>query len=1184
MKIYPPHFGLRRPPLVIAMALACCALTGEAARAQQAAPQPAAPTASSARVPTPAEIARSAAAANSSGASNDSTVILSPFEVRPEEDSGYQATSTLAGTRLRSELKDLAASISVVTKDFMNDVNATDITSLLVYTMGTEVGGFGGNFSDLTNPEAQGVFDDALGQASPGTRVRGLIAADRTRNYFLTDTPMDGYNLDRVEISRGANAILFGLGSPAGVINSSLIKADLRKTSTSVNGQFGSYGSYRGTLDHNQVVFRNKLSVRLAALYEKTEYPTDFAFSRKKGVTVTATYQPFKNTTIRAISEFGRSDSNRPEIRPPYDKFSWWWAAGKPVWNPVTGTGRLLGTPQAPFTATTVLTATGGRQGANYLTGNWDGLTPNLPGIFYQDPNSSAIGGIAIGGGRTVDGIKGFADNAYLNSAGTALIAGGMIGLNSWPIVMQNVYRANDPLRTLYTKEPMVSDPAVFDFYHQMVGGPTKYEWGWWDTHNITLEQTFLNKQAGIEVSFDKQQLDNGFTSPISYRINLDVNEVLPNGAPNPNFLRPVSLGSGFKRVYSQDREASRVTGYYSFDLQKVPGPKWLGRFLGRHMLNANYARQDSFSQKFGGTLWSNDFDWRIYESQALPGTASSTARIVPTVHYIGGSFQNLAGPADARAQGFRASQDPSGVPTMTILTNKRPTTTAPSALQPWSPVTFGVISNGKYDVRNTIRNAQGYSDRTELQVRSLSAALQSHWLEGTIVTTAGWRRDQVWSFDSGLAGMTNLGTADVRWDVWYPKLTRAIKAESTNWGAVGHLPGFIRRRLPWGTEISAFYNSATNFRVAPQRFTITGEALPSETGETKEYGVRLSTFNGKLDFKVGRYTTIADKASVGNLAGAIGQLASVVGNVIDRNYAGDNINNPAGIAQFEAWLNTPYGQTFNAAFNSTFINNNDPGKPASLYGRYADATGDRGQITAVSALESTGLELEMVFNPIRNWRISANAASAEAVRTNIAPELYDFIFNPNGGLLSLVQNSNGTPTAAGSLIGGPTGSNSLLTYVNGNVINNGLITTFAQEGTKTDELRKWSFRAVTNYQFSNEIFGGRLKGFNVGGAVRWSDRPLLGYAGKTITSGGATLVVSDVARPYLGPRETIFDLSFGYRRKLTDRINWSIQLFVKNVGVGKELRPLAVWPDGQVVQWTIREPQKWTLSNSFTF
>jgi outer membrane receptor protein involved in Fe transport len=1169
--------------------LACALLIGASAFAQQPAPSSPPSASTPRRVPTAAEVTSSnSSGSNSANSASDPATVLSPFEVRPEEDSGYQATSTLAGTRLRSELKDLAASISVVTKDFMNDVNATDLTSLLVYTTGTEVGGWGGNFSDLSNPEAGGVFDDALGQASPGTRVRGLIAADRTRNYFLTDTPMDGYNIERVEISRGANAILFGLGSPAGVVNSSLIKSDPRRTRTNLGTSIGSYGSYRGTLDHNQVLLRDKLSLRMAGVYGNTQYSTDFAFEKKKGVTLTGTYLPFKNTTIRAISEVGRTDSNRPEIRPPYDKFSWWWAAGKPVWNPVTGTGRLIGTPQAPFNATTVYNAAGVRTGNNYISANWDGLTANLPGLFYPDPNSSRLGGIDIGGGRTVDGIKGFADNAILNATGTALMAGGLLGLNSTALVERTVYQASNPLAALYTREPMINNPGIFNFYEQMLGGPTKYEWGWWTTHNVTIEQTFLNKDLGFEVSFDKQNLDNGFTSPIGYRLNMDINEVLPNGAPNPNFLRPVTLSSGFKRVYSQDREAFRGTGYYKWDARTLPGPRWLSKFLGRHLLNGSYARQDHFYERLGGTLWSNDLDWRAFESQAGAGTASSTARIAPVVNYIGPSVAGAAGPNDVRMQGLTASHDPSGIPSMTLLTHQRPvgaTPTAPSNFRPYEVQTFSLLSNGKYDVRRTVRNANGYANRTELNVKSLSFALQSHWLENTIVTTAGWRKDEVDSLDAGLPAQGPLGTAVIDPDAWYPTLTRAIKEESTNWGIVGHLPQFIARRLPWNTTLSAFYNEATNFRVAPQRFTITNEALPSETGDTKEYGVRLSTFDNRLELKFARYRTIADKASVGNLAGAIGQLAAMINNVVDQNFGGINQTNPAGIAAFESWVASPAGQVFNRAFSQTFVDNNDAAKPRGTYGRWADSASDRGQITAVSALESVGTEIELVFNPTRNWRISASAASAEAVRTNIAPELFNFLFSPTDGLMTLVQNPNGTPTDAGRLIGSPSGSsNTLQSYLTSNVINNGLITTFAQEGTKTDELRKWGFRAVTNYQFGSEIFGGRLKGFNVGGALRWSDKQLIGYAGTTINSGGQTLVISDVNRPFFGPREWIVDLSAGYKRKLTDKINWSVQLFVKNVGVGDELRPLGTWPDGRVVNWTIKEPQKWTLSNSFSF
>src|SRR4029077_16292632 len=104
-------------------------------------------------------------------------------------------------------------------------------------------------------------------------------------------------------------------------------------------------------------------------------------------------------------SEFGRTDSNRPEIRPPYDRYSWWWTAGKPVWNPTAQVGRPLGPPQAPFTATSSIQANGTRVGTpvSYLTANWGGGTTNEPLLFYTDPHSSVIGGIPVGGGRTVE-------------------------------------------------------------------------------------------------------------------------------------------------------------------------------------------------------------------------------------------------------------------------------------------------------------------------------------------------------------------------------------------------------------------------------------------------------------------------------------------------------------------------------------------------------------------------------------------------------------------------------------------------------------------------------------------------------------------------------------------------------------------------------------------------------------
>ncbi len=51
------------------------------------------------------------------------------------------------------------------------------------------------------------------------TRVRGLDSADNTRDYFLTNIPWDAFDVGRVDLQRGPNSILFGTGSPAGIIN-----------------------------------------------------------------------------------------------------------------------------------------------------------------------------------------------------------------------------------------------------------------------------------------------------------------------------------------------------------------------------------------------------------------------------------------------------------------------------------------------------------------------------------------------------------------------------------------------------------------------------------------------------------------------------------------------------------------------------------------------------------------------------------------------------------------------------------------------------------------------------------------------------------------------------------------------------------------------------------------------------
>src|SRR5687767_8118233 len=229
-------------------------------------------------------------------------VELSPFVVQENTDQGYYASQTLAGGRLRQDIKDLGTSIQVVTKELMDDLGVTGVEELFQYTTSTEVAGILGNFT--------GAVDGGGGETNTGearrnpdgtTRVRGLAAPDRARNFFKTDIPFDSYNTDRIDINRGANSFLFGLGSPAGLTNTGLVKARFRDTnelSTRI-GSGGKNPSYRGSFNLNRVLIKDTLAIHGALLMDRTQYrqqPTYKDDDRQYGA---ITYRPFKhNDTV----------------------------------------------------------------------------------------------------------------------------------------------------------------------------------------------------------------------------------------------------------------------------------------------------------------------------------------------------------------------------------------------------------------------------------------------------------------------------------------------------------------------------------------------------------------------------------------------------------------------------------------------------------------------------------------------------------------------------------------------------------------------------------------------------------------------------------------------------------------------------------------------------------------------
>src|SRR5688572_6314132 len=184
------------------------------------------------------------------------TVILSPFTVDSGDNSGYRANNTLSGTRLKTDLADIPSAVSVFTKEFLDDIGATSIQDAYLYSVSTE------NENEFARNDTEG--DDVSSQNM--SRVRGLVSSSTTRGFFDTRFRADGYNSERYTVSRGPNSILYGIGSPGGLVDQGVKQARYDRDAYEFGFRFDSEKGHRSTVDFNKVILKNRLGFRFAGL------------------------------------------------------------------------------------------------------------------------------------------------------------------------------------------------------------------------------------------------------------------------------------------------------------------------------------------------------------------------------------------------------------------------------------------------------------------------------------------------------------------------------------------------------------------------------------------------------------------------------------------------------------------------------------------------------------------------------------------------------------------------------------------------------------------------------------------------------------------------------------------------------------------------------------------------------
>lgn len=1178
--------------------------------------------------PSTAASSSSTSANNVKPEDTDGTVVqLTPFEIAATKDRGYQATETLAGTRIRTELRDVGAAISVITKEFLQDIGATDNSTLLQYTTNTEVAGVHSTYAGLGNGTS---VDESgtLRAPSGANRVRGLSAADNTRDFFVTDIPWDFYAVDRIDIQRGPNSILFGLGKPSGIVNASMKGAEFR-TFGSVEARAGSYGSFRSSLDFNQQLIPKTLSIRVDGLWNDEKYRQKPAFQDDHRIYGAVRFDPQfikiagAHTSIRFKYEHGDINANRPRTVTPNDNVSAWF---RPVAvsasNPFGGMNRQLITNgyDAERGDTANIVAGDGRgltqlASPNYqpwITGQGNQQQP----FWFIDGLSNQLyrvyGGFINPGARNADGTVRGAAQGLVGKR----FSGVFYGVASLPTYATNA-RLPGYQYGQYRQQSLL-DSSVFNYNDNLIDGPTKSEFEKWDTGNLTISQTLLNDRIGIELAYDHQKYKRGGEAFLgnSPTINIDILSNFQDLVANPNVGRPYVSGPGSGNSYRSDRKYYRGSLFAELRTSDWTKNDFITKLIGRQRVNGAYSNEKYYTENLSWRQYGSSKAWDDYWNGNNAQASAIGDRPPLAFVYLGSPLTSRTSAAGASIPGITANVQltdskvyvfdstwnnpavafnaPWTVPA-NLTTAYDPNTATTQASNPANYVGW----NSNFNM-NLIRY-NGGADSSLLttaqqalrESKSYAGSWQSYFWKDAFVVTYGWRYDEVKGKDVTAPGVaSNRGILNLNPDVYrLPSLfptSQIFKDHSTSGGIVAHLNRLLPRDpLPINASLS--YNESKNFEIGGVRRDIYGNAIGNPTGKTRDYGVLLATKDNKISLRVVKFESSVQSAnSQLSNAGGLGQI--IQQGLRWRNvfkyqlgvYTPDTANQPQdrnnwqpdptkGETQADADRRRDASIAAWDAIQSKLM-------PTGFFNAwgfdptqvYAYVSTPPQGFTVTADTKSKGYEFELTANPLPNWRIAFNASETEATRTNVGGKVMDeyvsYIDAQMAGPAGEMRQFSGGPTAT-------------TTAIMWNSFRGNYTLMKLQEGSAAPEIRKWRYNFVTNYSFKREGF---LKGFGVGGSYRWQDKVIIGYP---VVGISATQSTFDLSNPYRGPAEDQIDLWFNYERKITKGINWKIQFNVRNAFAKDGLIPISVEPDGKT--WAsvrVKPNQEWFVTNTFSF
>ncbi len=195
---------------------------------------------------------------------------------------GYAITDGSTGTKTPTALIDVPQTVQIITKDQLDDQAVRQLGQALRYIPG------------ISLETGEGHRDEVF--------IRGQ---ESTADFYLDGLRDDAqyyrplYNISRIEVLKGANALIFGRGGGGGVINRVSKTADLTDDFISGDASLDSFGAFAISGDVNRAL-SDTAALRMNATYEEFGNHRDFYEGRFIGIAPTISVDLGVDTRLTA--------------------------------------------------------------------------------------------------------------------------------------------------------------------------------------------------------------------------------------------------------------------------------------------------------------------------------------------------------------------------------------------------------------------------------------------------------------------------------------------------------------------------------------------------------------------------------------------------------------------------------------------------------------------------------------------------------------------------------------------------------------------------------------------------------------------------------------------------------------------------------------------------------------------